>query len=255
LFLFFQEIEKVVVEIGPEHIVHVVTDNGANYKKACHRLGELYEHITWTPCLAHTVNLMLKDIAERYDHSATIKQCKQISSWLHNHGQLNTMMRNAIGGELVKWNATRFGTNYMFLDSIYRKREQFLQWVSSPDFLNSKWADTVDGRFMQTRFSCIEWWEALKYIIDTVQPVYKFLRFADQDKRPNLCDVVMEFQTMKAEMESFFGRNTSTWNEYNKILEARIRDVYIGTYVGAGMHVRLYQLYVLHFKTIDFVLN
>jgi hypothetical protein len=155
----------------------------------------------------------------------------------------------------VKWNATRFGTNYMFLDSIYRKREQFLQWVSSPDFLNSKWADTEDGRFMQTRFSCIEWWDVLKYIIDTVQPVYKFLRFADQDKRPTLCDVVMEFQNMKAEMESFFSRNTSTWNEYNNILEARIRDVYIGTYVGAGKHVPLYQLYVSHFKTIDFVLN
>jgi hypothetical protein len=30
------------------------------------------------------------------------------------------MMRKAIGGELVKWNATRFGTNYMFLDSMYR---------------------------------------------------------------------------------------------------------------------------------------
>jgi hypothetical protein len=53
---------------------------------------------------------------------------------------------------------------------------------------------------MQTRFSCIEWWDVLKYIIDTVQPVYKFLRFADQDKRANLCDVVMEFQNMKAEM-------------------------------------------------------
>jgi hypothetical protein len=32
------------------------------------------------------------------------------------------MMRKAIGGELVKWNATRFGTNYMFLDSMYRRR-------------------------------------------------------------------------------------------------------------------------------------
>jgi hypothetical protein len=194
---------------------------------------------------------MLKDIAERYDHSGTIKQCKRISSWLHNHGQLNAMMRNAISGELVKWNATHFGMNYMFLDSIYRKRDQFLLRVSSPDFLNSRWADTEDGRFMQVRFSCMEWWDGLKYIIDTVQPVYKFLRFADQDKKPNLCDVVMEYQNMKAEMESFFARNASTWNEYNKILEARIRDVYIGTYVGAGKPIRLYRLYPLLFKTID----
>ena len=104
----------MVEEIGPENVVHVVTDNGSNYKKACKEPRGVYEHIAWTPCLAHTVNLMLKDIARRPEHAITIKQCKRISNWLHNHGQLNTKMRNAIGGELVKWNATRFGTNYMF---------------------------------------------------------------------------------------------------------------------------------------------
>src|SRR6185437_4644725 len=111
--------------------MHVVTDNGSNYKKACKELlSDVYDHIAWTPCLAHTVNLMLKDIARRPEHGVIIKQCKRISNWLHNHGQLNTMMRNAIGGELVKWNATRFGTNYMFLESIYRKRDRFMQWMA-----------------------------------------------------------------------------------------------------------------------------
>ena len=53
----------MVEEIGPEHVVHIVTDNSSNYKKACKELRGVYEHIAWTPCLAHTVNLMLKDIA------------------------------------------------------------------------------------------------------------------------------------------------------------------------------------------------
>ena len=76
----------MVEEIGPEHVVHVVIDNGSNYNKACRELGVQYHHIAWTPCLAHTVNLMLKDIGERYEHQGTIKVCKQISAWLHNHG-------------------------------------------------------------------------------------------------------------------------------------------------------------------------
>ena len=58
----------MVDEIGPENVVHAVTDNGSNYKKACKELREVYEHIAWTPCLAHTVNLMLKDIARRPEH-------------------------------------------------------------------------------------------------------------------------------------------------------------------------------------------
>ena len=74
----------MVGEIGPENVVHVVTDNGSNYKKTCKKLLiEVYEHIAWTPCLAHTVNLILKDIARRPEHGVMIKQCKRISNWLH----------------------------------------------------------------------------------------------------------------------------------------------------------------------------
>ena len=93
----------MVEDIGPEHVVHIVTDNGSNYKKACKALGEVYEHIVWTSCLAHTVNLMLKDIAQRPEYAGTIKHCKVISNWLHNHGKLNAMMRNAIGGNQLHY--------------------------------------------------------------------------------------------------------------------------------------------------------
>ena len=67
----------MVEKIGPENVVHVVTDNGSNYKKACKELlSEVYEHIALTPCLSHTVNLMLKDIARRLEHAVMIKQYK-----------------------------------------------------------------------------------------------------------------------------------------------------------------------------------
>jgi hypothetical protein len=133
---------------------------------------------------------MLKDIGERPEHAGTITTCKRILAWLHNHGQLNAIMRKPIGGELVKSNATRFGTNYMFLNSIYRKRQGFMQWMASPEFQNSKWVNTDESRFSHARLSNMEWWDGLKYIIDTVQPIYKLLCFADREKKPNLCEVV-----------------------------------------------------------------
>jgi hypothetical protein len=40
------------------------------------------------------------------------------------------------------------------------------------------------------------------------------LRFADREKKPTLCEVVYQYQLRKHEMESFFGNNVSTWNEY-----------------------------------------
>ena len=74
----------------------------------------------------------------------------------------------------------------------------------------------------------------MKYIIDTVQPIYKFIRFADQDKRPNLCEIVMAYQTMKRELRSFFGTNVFTLKEYVEVVDERLDDVFIDTYVGPG---------------------
>jgi hypothetical protein len=55
------------------------------------------------------------------------------------------MMRREIGGDLFKWNATRFGTKYMFLESIYQKCDCFMQWMASPKFMQSKWVGTDEG--------------------------------------------------------------------------------------------------------------
>jgi hypothetical protein len=109
-----------------------------------------------------------------------------------------------------------------------------MQMMASPKFQNSKWAHSEEGRFAHFRLSNMDWGDGMKYIIDIVQPVYKLLRFADRDKKPNLCEVVYQYQLCKHEMESFFGNNVSTWSEYRQILDRRIRDVYVETYVGAG---------------------
>jgi hypothetical protein len=39
------------------NIVHIITDNGSNYKKTrCYHINE-YRHIAWQLWLTHTVNL------------------------------------------------------------------------------------------------------------------------------------------------------------------------------------------------------
>ncbi|MQL91191.1 hypothetical protein Taro_023796 [Colocasia esculenta] len=53
---------EVVEEIGEQYIVQVVTDNGSAYKKAGEELMKIYPHLYWTPCAAHCVDLMLKEI-------------------------------------------------------------------------------------------------------------------------------------------------------------------------------------------------
>jgi hypothetical protein len=122
----------VVAYVGENNVVQVITDNGSNYKKACRYLINEYLHIAWRPCLAYTINLMLKTISEFPDHESVINSVKLIARWLYNHEKLHMMMKNAIGENLVRWNATHFGTNYLFLESFLRRKDHFMQWMDTP---------------------------------------------------------------------------------------------------------------------------
>jgi hypothetical protein len=220
--------------VGDSNIVHIVTDNGSNYKKACRYIVAEYPHIAWQPCLAHTINLMLKTIGDFSDHEAIIESAKSISRWLYNHGKLHAMMKNAIGGNLVKWNATRFGTNYLFLDSFLRRKQAFMQWMASSELQESGYLNSQIGKYAHASLSSLAWWENLKRVVDSVQPLYIFLRFADQDGKPNFSDVLMRYHILKGEYDALFHDDRASFNKYMAVVDRRMHDIANGTYMNAG---------------------
>jgi Protein of unknown function (DUF 659) len=229
-----QEIKSVVAEVGAQNIVHIVSDNGSNYKKACRYLTSEYPHIAWQPCLVHTINLMLKEIGDFKDHEAVIDSAKYVSRWLYNHGKLHTMMKNAIGGNLVRWNATRFGTNYLFLESFLRRRDRFMQWMASSELLESGYLNSDPGKYAHACLSSLAWWDNLKRVVDSVQPLYAFLRFADQEKIPNFSEVLLRYHLLRQEYDALFHDDRSKFNEFMEIVDRRMHDVSNETYMNAG---------------------
>ncbi|XP_015649249.1 uncharacterized protein [Oryza sativa Japonica Group] len=229
-----KEIRKVVRELGPQHVVQIITDNGSNYKKACRLLRQEYPTIVWQPCVAHTINLMLKEVGKMPDHESVIESARKICRWLYNHSKLHAMMVSAIGGELVKWNATRFGTNYMFLQSFLRRRDQFMQWMASSGFMQSKFSGTMDGRYAHACLSSMSWWENLQTVVNSVQPMYSFLRFADEDKNPNLSEVLLRYQLLRMEYDSLFASERDKFEAYMEIVNRRMHDLTNQTLINAS---------------------
>jgi hypothetical protein len=153
--------------------VHIVTDNRSTYKKACKMITRKFL-IMWQSCLAHTINLMLKAIGEFLEHKVVIQARRRICRWLYNHNKLHAMMRDAIRGELVKWNATHFGMNYIFLESMHCRRENFMTWMASSSFLESRFANTDEGRFTHSCLSSLTWWEIMHFVLKGVEPCTPF---------------------------------------------------------------------------------
>ncbi|XP_042481069.1 uncharacterized protein LOC122061717 [Macadamia integrifolia] len=68
-FYIFDILEKEIESIGPNLVVQLISDNASNYSSALDMLTGKYRWLFKTRCAAHGINLMLKDIYEKWKRS------------------------------------------------------------------------------------------------------------------------------------------------------------------------------------------
>ncbi|XP_031255104.1 uncharacterized protein LOC116113089 [Pistacia vera] len=115
--------EEVALWVGPNSIVHFVSNNGSNYKAARRMLSKKYLSITWSPCVAHSINLVLKDIVEM-DHIVYLaRRASEVTKFIYNHTFLIAWLRKRQGWkEIVCPGATRFATTFIAMRSIHEHK-------------------------------------------------------------------------------------------------------------------------------------
>ncbi|KAL9674288.1 hypothetical protein QQ045_030560 [Rhodiola kirilowii] len=62
--MIYKLFKEVILYVGAENIVHIVTDNAANYVAADRLLEAEFPKLFWSPCAAHCINLMFQDIGK-----------------------------------------------------------------------------------------------------------------------------------------------------------------------------------------------
>lgn len=58
-----EEIDKCIMKVGINNVVQIITDSASNCKKAGRIIEEKYPQLFWSPCVAHCLSLLLKDIS------------------------------------------------------------------------------------------------------------------------------------------------------------------------------------------------
>ncbi|XP_052137653.1 uncharacterized protein LOC127756319 [Oryza glaberrima] len=219
----YEEIRKVVVEeIGPQLVVQIVTDNGSNYKKACERLVAQYKHIFWQPCAAHTINLMLKDIAKFQRVNNVVASAKLICRFFYNHNRLHDEMKRMIDGELIRPNATRFGTVFMFLQSFLDKKDKLRKWMVSKDWKESDWTDDESYDYTEACLTSSTWWSALEWVVGAVKPLYLVLRYADTQKNCTLPSFKTRMMAAIHAMEAQLGGGSRQFQAFMSKVTKRV---------------------------------
>ncbi|PWZ25804.1 hypothetical protein Zm00014a_032921 [Zea mays] len=186
------------------------------------------------PCAAHTINLMLKDISRFSEVSQVVDDAKRICRFFYNHNRLHAMMREKIGGELIRWNATRFGTVFIFLQSFWDRQDKFMQWMVSDDWKNNAWKDEADHAFTYDCLLNRRWWSDMELVLNAVTPIYTVLRYADQQKNATIAGFLPKIMTAMAQIRGNLSKEKDLLDRIVGVIKKRLKYMVDDTLIVAG---------------------
>ncbi|XP_074346948.1 uncharacterized protein LOC141685763 [Apium graveolens] len=174
-------IKEVILEVGPQNVVQVITDNAPVCKAAGMIIETQYPHIFWTPCVVHTLNLALKNICAAKNirgNQDVYHECHWITevadssllikNFILNHNMVLTMFNHIAPLRLLSVVETRFASVLVMLKrfKLLKRSLELLMLSEEMGFI------ILDDM----------WWDKVDYILEFTAPIYDMLRFADTDK-------------------------------------------------------------------------
>jgi hypothetical protein len=82
--------------------------------------------------------------------------------------------------------------------------------------------------------SSLAWWDNLKRIMESIQPLYAFLWFADQKRVPNFSEILFRYHILRQEYDTLFHDDRTSFDQHIEIINKRMYDIANDTYMNAG---------------------
>jgi hypothetical protein len=94
--------------------------------------------------------------------------------------------------------------------------------------------DSNAEKYAHAYLSSLPWWDNLKRIVESVQPLYAFLRFMDYERIPNFSEVLFRYHILRQEYDVLFHDDRTSFDQYIEIVNKRMHDITNDTYMNAG---------------------
>nr|XP_048320123.1 uncharacterized protein LOC125419075 [Ziziphus jujuba var. spinosa] len=200
----YEQLKKIILEVGKKKVVQIVTDNGFAFVKAGKKLMG-YFNLYWTPCAAHCIDLMFEDIGKNENVAIVIKQARAITTYIYNHNWLLAKMRETCKGDIIRPVLTRFATNYLALDSLVKKKAGLKQLFTSTDWTNHNYSASKEGQTVENIVLNHTFWDQAHKVCQLFEPLYKFLRIVDTEVYPTMGAVYELMRIVKEELDKMHG--------------------------------------------------
>ncbi|XP_028118401.1 uncharacterized protein LOC114315968 [Camellia sinensis] len=213
---------EVIEWVGVSNVVHMLTDNGANYKAAGGLVNTTYKSINWSPCAAHCLNLILSEISKmNHVHELAIK-ASTMTRYIYNRSWLLARLRKKKSWtEIVRPGAMRFATTFLALHSIYEHMHDLQALVTSKEFASSRFAKEKKGKDAIDIILDKLFWKDCFITVKIVEPLMRLLRIVDGDEKPSMGYVYEGMYRAIKGIKDIFKRNMRLYRPYTTIIKTR----------------------------------
>ncbi|KAJ9129249.1 hypothetical protein P3X46_033946 [Hevea brasiliensis] len=178
----FELLVSIVLEVGVENVIQVITDNAASYVYAGRLLMAKYSSLFWSPCASYCIDKMLEDISKLEWVGTVLEEANTITRYIYDHSWTVNMMRKFTGGrDLVRPRITRFVSNYLSLRAIVIQEDNLKHMFSHSEWLSSIHSRRPDAQVIKSLLFQDRFWKFAHEAVSVSEPLVKILRIVDGD--------------------------------------------------------------------------
>ncbi|PON53798.1 Zinc finger, BED-type domain containing protein [Parasponia andersonii] len=178
----FELLESVVLEIGVENVVQVVTDTAASSSSAGRLLMAKYNSLFWSPCASCCIDKILEDIGKLDWVNTVLENAKTITRYIYSHSWTLNMMRKFTGGrELIRPRISRYVSNFLSLRSIVIQEDNLKHMFSHTEWLSSMYSRRPEAQAIKSLLYLDRFWKDAHEAVSVSEPFVKILRIVDGD--------------------------------------------------------------------------
>jgi hypothetical protein len=222
--VIFELVDKTIEEIGEDELVQVVTDNASNNMGAKKLLLAKRQHIFWTSCGSHTINLMLQGIGSLPRFKKVVEQAKAFTIFVYGHTRTLDCMRHFTDGrEIIRPGVTRFASAFLTLTSILEKKDQLRKMI-----VDSKWDTLTDVKSKKENDATATmmnptFWKDVKMCLSVFEPLVKVLSLVDGDVKPSMGFLFGELTKAKREVKQVYGNMEGRYKDVMTIVDKKMK--------------------------------
>ncbi|XP_030924786.1 uncharacterized protein LOC115951779 [Quercus lobata] len=181
-------LKDAIKDIGHEKVVQVIIDNVSVMKFVGALIEGEYPKIFWTPCVVHTLNLVLKNICAKKNtekNEVTYEECSWITRiaddasfirvFIMNHSMRLVMFNEFCSLKLLQVVDTRFAPVVVMLKRLKLIKRCLQVMAISDQWASYKEDDVGKAQKVKDIILSDRWWDIVNYILEFTAPIYDML--------------------------------------------------------------------------------